>query len=187
MQPIDMGIAMLVLHGLLGGFDTLYNHEWDARLPQRPSAALELKLHAGRSGLYVPIFIGLAWYEWHGAAVWALVTLVIGEFTLSLVDSVVEDRTRRVAATERVVHMLLGVTTGAWAGFVFLTAFTDWIAQPTGWRETSYGIVSWLLTAFGLAVGASAARDALAARRLDREARFLPPRDDRPRPALAGE
>lgn len=186
MQPIDVGIAILILHGMLGGFDTLYNHEWDARLPQRASAAGELKLHAVRSGLYVPIFIGLAWHEWHGAAVWALLALVVGEFTVSLVDSIVEDRTRRVAATERVVHLILGVTTGAWTGFVFLTAFTDWITQPTGWQPTSYGIVSWLLTAFGLAVAVSAARDAIAARRLDREARFLPPRD-RSRPALAGE
>ena len=37
-------------------------------------------------------------------------------FGLTLVDSVVEDRTREVAAAERVVHMILGVTTGAWPG-----------------------------------------------------------------------
>lgn len=186
MQPVDIGIFILVLHGLLGGFDTLYNHEWAARLPQRPSAAGELRLHAGRSALYVPIFAGLAWFEWHGAAVALLATLVIGEFSLSLIDSVVEDRTRRVSATERVVHLMLGVTTGAWVGFVFHTAIASWWQQPTGFVATGYGRVSWLLTAFAGAVAISATRDALAARRLDRAARFLPPGRDA-RPAMAGE
>ena len=188
MQPVDIGIAILVLHGLLGGFDTLYNHEWDARLPLKPYAAQELKLHAGRSGLYVLIFGGLAWFEWHGAMVAVLAALVVAEFALTLVDSVVEDRTRVVAATERVVHMILGVTTGAWAGFVFYTGFTDWWTRPTALSATAYGEVSWLLTLFALVVALSAIRDAVAARHLDRQARFLA-RDEgtRRRPLLAEE
>jgi hypothetical protein len=174
MQPIDVGIAILVLHGLLGGFDTLYNHEWDARLPHDPHAARELKLHAGRSYIYVVIFAGLAWYEWHGALVAVLAALVLAEFTLTLVDSVVEDRTREVSATERVVHMILGVTTGAWAGFVFYTGFTDWWQRPTALAGTAYGLVSWLLTFYAVAVAISATRDAVAALRLERRARFMP-------------
>jgi len=180
MQPIDVGIAILVLHGMLGGFDTLYNHEWDARLPHQPYAAPELKLHAGRSYIYVVIFGGLAWFEWHGAMVVVLAALVAAEFGLSLVDSVVEDRTREVAATERVVHMMLGVTTGAWSGFVFYTGFTEWWKQPSGLSATGYGAVSWLFTAYALAVMLSATRDAVAAHRLDRQARFLPPATGRP-------
>jgi hypothetical protein len=188
MQPIDVGIAVLVLHGLLGGFDTLYNHEWDARLPQQPSAALELKLHAARSAIYAVIFGGLAWFEWHGALVIVLAALVVAEFTLTLIDSVVEDRTRTVAATERVVHMMLGVSTGAWTGFVFYTGFTEWWRQPTALGPTGYGEVSWLLTFFALAVLISAVRDAAAARHLERQARFLPPHQlAARRPALAGE
>jgi hypothetical protein len=169
MQPIDAGIAILVLHGLLGGFDTLYNHEWVAQLPRRPQAARELRLHAGRSAAYVLIFGGLAWFEWHGVMVVVLALLVLGEFGLTLVDSVVEDRTREVAATERVVHMVLGVTTGAWAGFVFYTGFSDWWSRPTALVATAYGAISWVLTFFAIAVALSAARDALAAARLDRE------------------
>ena len=178
MQPIDAGIAILVLHGLLGGFDTLYNHEWDARLPYQRSAARELKLHAGRSSIYVVIFGGLAWYEWHGAMVLVLALLVLAEFGLTLVDSVVEDRTREVAATERVVHMMLGVTTGAWAGFVFYTGFDDWWSRPTALVSTAYGRVSWLLTFYAVAVAISATRDALAAARLERQA--IPPEVVRP-------
>lgn len=171
MQPIDVGIAILLLHGLLGGFDTLYNHEWHARLPSQPYAARELRLHAGRSAIYVAIFAGLAWFEWHGALLLVLVAMVLAEFGLTLVDSVVEDRTRAVAATERVVHTLLGVTTGAWTGFVFFTGFSDWWPRPAALYRTGYGEVSWLLTFYAAAVAVSATRDAVAARHLDRQVR----------------
>ena len=94
----------------------------------------------------------------------------------------------RVAATERVVHMILGVTTGAWAGFVFFTGFTDWAARPTALVPTAYGLVSWVLTAYALGAGLSAARDALASERLAHQAKFLPPSVTAPRrrPAMAG-
>lgn len=173
MQPLDVGIAILLLHGLLGGFDTLYNHEWDARLPLQPYAARELKLHAGRSYIYAVIFAGLAWFEWHGAMVAVLALLALAEFGLTLVDSVVEDRTREVAAAERVVHMILGVTTGAWAGFVFYTGFADWWARPTGLSATGYGWVSGVLTFYAAAVVVSATRDAVAAWHLERQARTV--------------
>jgi hypothetical protein len=181
MQPLDVGIAILLLHGLLGAFDTLYNHEWDARLPEQPYAARELKLHAGRSGIYAAIFAGLAWFEWHGAFVAVLALLVLTEFSLTLVDSVVEDRTREVSATERVVHMILGVTTGTWTGFVFFTGFADWWERPSALVGTAYGAVSWLLTAYAIGAALSAVRDALAADRLERQARFLPPEATSPR------
>ena len=186
MQPIDVGIAILILHGLLGAFDTLYNHEWDARLPEQPTAAPELKLHAGRSAIYAAVFVGLAWFEWHGALVVVLALLVLTEFALTLVDSVVEDRAREVAPTERVVHMILGVTTGAWSGFVFYTGFTDWWSRPTGLAGTAYGTVSWLLTAYAVGAALSATRDALAAGRLGREAKSLPTGAGRRRPLVAG-
>jgi hypothetical protein len=188
MQPLDIGIAILLLHGLLGAFDTLYNHEWDARLPSQPSAARELRLHAGRSAIYAVVFAGLARFEWHGAFVVVLVLLVLAEFLLTLIDSVEEDRTRQVSATERVVHMILGVTTGAWAGFVFFTGFIDWWSRPTALSSTAYGVVSWILTAYALGAALSAARDALASVRLARQARFLPPAVTAPRrrPAMAG-
>lgn len=188
MEPVDVGIAILVLHGLLGGFDTLYSHEWDARLPLKLYAARELKLHAGRSCIYVVIFAGLAWFEWHGALVAVLALLVLGEFGLTLVDSVVEDRTRDVAAAERVVHMILGVTTGAWAGFVFYTGFTDWWSRPTALTATGYGVVSWLLSFYALAVAISATRDAIAAYHLERQAKLLPPEQGtRRRAVMVGE
>src|SRR5215475_9086450 len=43
---------LLVIQGIIGAFDTLYYHEWRARLPARGSGtAPELKLHAARDFL----------------------------------------------------------------------------------------------------------------------------------------
>jgi uncharacterized protein len=188
MQPIDAGIAILVLHGLLGLFDSVFHREWSARLMRQPHAAAELKLHAGRAVLYVPVFLGLAWFEWHGATLAVLAGLVIGEFTLALAASVAREETRTVPATERAAHMVLGFSTGAWAGFVFFTGLSDWALQPAALSATGYGVVSWLLTAYALVFSLAAVRDSLAAGRLERQARYLPPVERGPRqPALIGE
>ncbi len=57
--------------GLLGAFDTIYFHEIRGQLPARlPGLSPELKLHAGRSFIYVAVFGTLPWLAWRGA--WAL-------------------------------------------------------------------------------------------------------------------
>src|SRR5438270_4409376 len=102
MQPIDAALCILLVHAVLGGFDTVVNHEWREHLPRRPEAAPELALHAMRSLMFAVIFAGCAWLEWQGAWGWAMLGLMAAEFAVTLVDSVVEDRTRRLSALERV-------------------------------------------------------------------------------------
>ena len=43
-----LSLFLLAILGGVGAFDTVYYHEWCARLPARPGAAPELKLHALR-------------------------------------------------------------------------------------------------------------------------------------------
>lgn len=183
MQPLDVGIAVLVVHGLLVAFDAVYHRAWCARLTQQPWAARELELHSGRAALHALIFAGLAWFEWQGAALAMLALLAAAEFALSLAGSAAAERTREVPATERIFHTVLGISTGAWIGFVFHTGIVHWWPRPTAFAATGYGLVSWLLTAYAAAAAVAAVRDALAAQRLARQARYLPPRR---RPVLAG-
>lgn len=159
---------------MLGGFDTLYNHEWDARLPARPDAARELRLHALRSALYALLFGGLAWFAWQGWFAWLLVALVAAEYLVTLVDSVVEDDTRQVSGIERVNHMILGFTTGTWFALVGWHALTDWRLAPTALVPSPHGSLTAVLSAFAAGVAISALRDALAARSLARGRRHPP-------------
>src|SRR5262252_1153664 len=87
---------LLAAQGLIGAFDTLYYHEWRARLPARGhGAAPELKLHALRDFLYAVLFAGLPWLAWQGLWVLVLAAVLSAEIILTLADFVVEIRVRK--------------------------------------------------------------------------------------------
>src|SRR5262245_24956615 len=82
--------------GLLGAFDTLYYHEWRARLPALGArAGTELKLHAARDFIYALLFGTLPILEWRGAFSIVLGVLFALEIGITLADFIVEDRMRR--------------------------------------------------------------------------------------------
>ena len=164
-EPITVALVLLLVHGALGAVDTFYSHEWREHLPRRPECATELALHGARSWMFAALFLGLAWLEWHGAWAWAPPLLIVVEYAITLADSVVEDRTRRLAPFERVNHMLLGLNTGLYFGFVAWQA-VRWSALPTAVAAVRDPWLSELLTACALAVVAWAVRDGLASRRL---------------------
>ena len=87
---------LLAVQGALGAFDTLYFHEWRARLVARgPSAHVELRLHAWRSFIYAVLFAGFALFAWKGAWTIVLVTLLLAEIVITMSDFVIEDRVRK--------------------------------------------------------------------------------------------
>src|SRR5207247_3678613 len=104
--------------GAIGAFDTLYYHEWRARLPaQGTSAAPELRLHAARDFFYAILFGTLPWLGWHGHWVLVLAAVIVIEIVLTLWDFVVEIAVRKplgdVYAGERVTHAWMGIVYGA--------------------------------------------------------------------------
>jgi len=167
--------TLLALQALLGAFDNLWHHEWEAKLPQRVSARRELALHAARESIYGVVFLGLAWAEWRGAWAAVLALLLLVEVIITLADFLEEDETRRLPPFERVLHTLLAVGYG-----LFLASFApvllDWGRSPTDLVAVDHGLVSWLFSAFGIFVLAWAVRNALAVRELRRRAANAPAR-----------
>jgi len=172
MTPIEVALVLLLVHAALGAFDTFYNHEWRERLPHRPEAHTELALHSTRSWFFAATFLGLAWLEWRGAWAWAALALIGGEYLVTIADSVVEDRTRRLSAIERANHMLLALNTGLYGAFVAWQALL-WSALPTALVPTRHPVLSELLSACSIAVVIWAVRDARASHREAREAERL--------------
>lgn len=166
MSPLDAALLVLIVHGLLGGFDTIYCHEWQARLPRQSWAGGELRLHSARSMLYALIFLGLAWFEWRGAYAWLLIAMFAAEYAMTLADAVVEDRTRRLSRVERPLHMILGGTTGAYMALVIYHAAFEWVPRPSAMTSTEHGIASVILSVFACGVLISGLRDARAARKI---------------------
>ena len=167
MEPITVVLCLLLLHGGLGAFDTFFNHEWQERLPRRPEAAGELALHSLRSAHFAVIFGGVAWLEWHGAWGWVMLAVMALEYAVTIVDSVVEDRRRRLSAVERVNHMLLAVNTGFYMALFAWHVATRWQALPSGVTLAQHP--PWLvagLTVCTAAVLVWTGRDAIASWRL---------------------
>src|SRR5713226_8910263 len=89
-------LVLLAVQGALGGFDTLYYHEWRAHLPAGNDAARsEFRLHALRDFIYAVLFCSLPFFAWHGLWTWVLAVLVVAEIIITLADFVVEDRVAR--------------------------------------------------------------------------------------------
>ena len=153
--------TLIVVQGLLGGFDNLWHHEITERLPHKRGAARELALHAAREFLYAYLFFALAWYEWHGA--WAaLIAIVFAvEVVITLADFIVEDQTRHLPKLERVLHTLLAMNVGA-VLIILAPILIHWWSAPTAIRPVAHGAISWVFTVFSAGVLAWSFRNALA-------------------------
>lgn len=166
---------LLAAQGLIGAFDTLYFHEWRARLPALGrEARAELWLHAVRALIYGVVFATLPRVEWRGAWARVFAALLVAEIAITLKDFVVEDRVRKplggVYKGERVTHALMGIVYGAmlanlaptllawWRGDTALAARTEDVPQ----------LLTWALTFMSAGVTLSGARDLYAALALPR-------------------
>ncbi|HEY1288336.1 MAG TPA: TIGR01777 family oxidoreductase [Burkholderiales bacterium] len=158
-------LDLLLVQFALGAFDTLYHHEIREQLPYRRGASTELRIHGVRALVYAAIAVGLGWLEWRGWLAVVPVALFAVEIGLTLADFVVEDRTRKLPASERVTHTLLAVNGGAFLLALGATLAGWWQAASTlvladhGWR-------GWLLSLGAAGLVASGLRDLHAARKL---------------------
>ncbi len=127
---------LLFVQGVLGAFDTLYYHEWRARLPARvPGTRPELLLHAARDFFYALLFGTLPWLAWRGAWASVLGLIIAVEIFITLADFVVEDTVRRplggVFPGERCTHAIMGILYGAVLAHL-VPEVLAWTRLPTG-------------------------------------------------------
>ena len=157
---------LLAAQGVLGAFDTVWYHEWRARLPwQGRVARRELALHAARDFLYAVIFATLPRIEWRGAWAHALVAILGAEIVITLTDFVIETYDRSVEAGERVTHAVMGICYGAMLAMLIPT-LARWTMRPTGFALSTFGVPATLrvaMTVMAIGVFLSGVRDAVAA------------------------
>jgi hypothetical protein len=136
---------------VMAAFDTIYHHELIERLAWRPSQHNELALHAARSLIYAVLFASLGFAEVRGA--WAVLAILAlaAELVITLTDFVEEDLTRKLPASERVVHTLLALNYGAIL-VLLLPVLIDWSGERTAVVPAFYGF--WSILAALAAVGA---------------------------------
>ncbi len=162
-------LILLAVQAGLGAFDTLYFHEWRARLVARvPTTTDELRLHAIRDFVYAILFATLPILAWRGAWTGVLVVLLIVEIVVTMGDFIVEERVRKpmggVFPGERVTHALMGIVYGAMLGY-FVPVLRDWVSEPTAIAPDGAGIplaFTLLLLAMAAGVFVSGVRDTYA-------------------------
>jgi hypothetical protein len=170
---VTTALWLLAIQGAIGAFDTVYYHEWRARLPALGRrAAPELRIHAWRDFLYAILFGSLPWMSWRGWWVAALGAIILAEIALTLWDFVIEISVRKplgdVYAGERITHAAMGILYGAMLAFL-APALMGWASEPTGLRVEPAPIpetLRWTLTAMAVGVFASGVRDLSAAHEL---------------------
>lgn len=169
MEIMSWVVGLLLVQGVLGGIDTIYHHELTVALPQRPGAKKELAIHSIRALLYGVVFAAIAHVEFHGVWIVSIAVLVLIEVGLTLWDFVVEDNSRKLPATERILHTILAINGGAVFG-LYAWQLMQWSALPAALVSVDYGWCSDLLTLFAAGVAVSGVRDGLAALRLGKAA-----------------
>ncbi len=165
-----VALWLLAVQGVIGAFDTLYYHEWRARLPARGvQAASELKLHAGRDFLYAVIFGSLPWLAWQGLWVVALAGVLLAEIVLTMADFVIEIAVRKplgdVYAGERVTHAVMGIIYGAMLVSLLPELWNWWFLPTALVMEPAAvpAVLRWGLSLMAVGVFASGLRDGYAA------------------------
>lgn len=165
-----VALWLLAIQGVIGAFDTLYYHEWRARLPARGAqCATELKLHAARDFFYAVLFGTLPWLAWQGRWVLFLAGVLIAEIALTLTDFVVESFVRKplgdVYAGERVTHAVMGILYGAMIASL-IPVLIGWWRLPDGLVMAVPDVpnaLRWGLAVMAAGVAVSGARDLYAA------------------------
>ncbi|WP_300529802.1 TIGR01777 family oxidoreductase [Maricaulis sp.] len=159
---------LIYIQVAMGAFDMIFHHEFTERLSWRPSQRHELALHGIRNLIYGVIFATLALLQLHGPLAWTLVALLAIEVLVTLKDFVEEDQTRKLPASERVLHTLLALNYGAILALL-LPVLVSWTAtEPAGLVWAQYGFWALPLALAAPAVTLFGVRDILAARRLAR-------------------
>jgi hypothetical protein len=161
-------LCLLAAQGAFGAFDTLYFHEWRARLPAGGAQTRpELLLHAVRDMVYALLFGLLPRYRGQGAWAGVLAVLVAFEIVITLVDFRVEDSVRApfggTFPGERTTHTLMAIIYGAFLGTWVPGLVQDWSA-PTGFVAIDVpSVLVEVMTLMSIGVFASGLRDFYAA------------------------
>jgi uncharacterized protein len=157
-------LILMIAQGALGFLDTLWHHEISERLTWRRGAAAELRLHGTRDLFYGVVFIGLAWWEWHGAWAVLLGAILAVEIVITLADFLLEDRTRDLPGSERILHTLLAINYGAVLALL-APQWWRWLSLPTGLTAVDHGLASWACLVLGTGASLWGVRDLFRARR----------------------
>jgi len=164
---MELVLIFFAIQACLGAFDTIYHHELKERLPWKKSASTELYIHGIRNVFYFIIFITLAYLEWRGVFAWIFLALLLAEILLTLWDFVIEDRTRKLAPSERITHTILAINYGVILAF-FIPKVVHWANYRSAINYVDYGFLSSIMFICAIGVLGWSIRDLMKSKKNER-------------------
>ncbi len=166
LRTMEIALLLLAFQGVIGAFDTLYYHEWRARLPAMGSdAADELQLHAARDVFYAFLFGTLPWFAFHGNWMLLMAFGLVAEIILTMWDFIIEFWVRKplgdVYPGERVTHGIMGIVYGGMLAYLIPVLHSWWHAETALLFQpaTNWPLLRWALTLMAAGVLLSGIRD----------------------------
>jgi hypothetical protein len=131
---METAVALLFLLGCLGAADILLFHSMAHGIRRHEDSRLELWIHSLRGPIYATLFLLLPNFTISGGWVAALFILLVVDVVVTVVDFAVEGASREklggLPPGEYVLHMLLGMTFGAFAAVTVGDALPR-LSEPT--------------------------------------------------------
>jgi hypothetical protein len=169
---MDVASWLLFALGLVGASDILFYHTLAQRIRTHAPARYELFSHACRGPVYLPLFLGIPNFAFHGVWYWTLLLLLVVDLGISVWDFSLEKQSRRalggLPTGEYLLHVALAILFGAFVAAVLLRTW-NWHALPTRVLYEPAAVPDLLraaLAVMGVANLASGILDARAALRL---------------------
>jgi hypothetical protein len=140
---------LLMLASLVGAVDVLYFHLYRFRLYQRPESVYEELTHLARAGLFIAVVATIAFSDGSPAARLAVVAMIALDLANSVLDVLLERRSRAslggLPSFEYLLHILGTFLSGA-AAALFVTQ-----SGPTGFTPVAMSSFD-LVRAYGAIV-----------------------------------
>jgi uncharacterized protein (TIGR01777 family) len=159
---VNTVISLLTIQGALTAADQLWHHGINQSLSHAARMRRRPALRGIRSALDATLFVVFAWLTLHGWVAYLLVALLGVKFVLALHESVEENRTRALQASEHILHTVVALIFG-WLIVALAPMLVEWAAQPASVAVSAQSWHAWLFTLYAAAALGWAIRDRIAA------------------------
>jgi hypothetical protein len=168
---LEAAVALLFVLGCLGATDIVFFHSLSHGIRSHAESRFELWIHSVRGPLYATLFLVLPNFAFAGGWVVALYALLILDVAVTVVDFALEGGSREklggLPSGEYVLHMLIGMTFGAFAATTVASTYSHLFAPTAVHYEPCVEMMPQLVLAVMAAlVFYSGILDAIAAHRL---------------------
>jgi hypothetical protein len=171
---MEIATYILFVLGCLGAMDILLYHSVSHGIRSHRDSRFELVVHSLRGPTYAALFLLVPNFVMQGAYFWLLITILVFDVGVSMVDFAIERASREffggLPTGEYILHVIMAMLFGALVTSVFYSG-SEWAGMATQliFEPAVPGVICGIMAIMVFAVFLSGAMDLVAAVRLSQE------------------